>query len=56
MTKKEFLRITKELGDKITENRKKMATATVSEKRSLILQNHEMMMKLDRIYAAAAKN
>ena len=51
MTKKEYLRITKELSDKIIRNRVKMKTATLKEKSAIILENHEMMVRLDKIYA-----
>lgn len=51
MTKEQFLKITKELDDKIIENRKRLEAATDSEKRLLVWQNHDMMKQLDKICA-----
>lgn len=51
MTKEQFLKITKELDDKIIENRKRLEAATDSEKRLLVWQNHDMMKRLDKICA-----
>lgn len=51
MTKEQFLKITKELDDKIIENRKRLEAATDSEKRLLVWQNHDMMKQLGKICA-----
>lgn len=51
MTKEQFLKITKELDDKIIENRKRLEAETDNEKRLLIWQNHDMMKQLDKICA-----
>lgn len=51
MTKEQFLKITKELDDKIIENRKRLETATGDEKRLLIWRNYDMMKQLAKICA-----
>lgn len=51
MTKEQFLKITKELDDKIIENRKRLEAETDNEKRLLIWQNRDMMKQLDKICA-----
>lgn len=51
MTKQQFIEITRELDDKIVENRARLKTATGEEKRLLIWQNRDMTKQLDKICA-----
>ena len=38
------------MGDKVTENRKAMRTASADEKRRLIAENHELMVAMDAMF------